>query len=75
MKTLETICTAKTVEEAIQLAAQELGASLDKLKIEVLEEPKKGLFGGLKVRLKSKLCMSMSHQKSSLQCSTLKRFL
>ena len=42
----EVIITAKTVAEAVTLAAQELGAD-DEAKIEytVLEEPKKGLFG------------------------------
>ena len=41
----ETIVTAKTVEEALELAAKELGASVDALEYTVIEEPKKGLFG------------------------------
>ena len=41
----ETIVTAKTVEEALELASKELGASVDALEYTVLEEPKKGLFG------------------------------
>ena len=41
----ETIQTAKTVEEALALAAAELGTSVDALEYTVLEEPKKGLFG------------------------------
>ncbi len=41
----ETIQTAKTVEEALTLAAKELGTSVDALEYTVLEEPKKGLFG------------------------------
>ena len=41
----ETIQTAKTVEEALTLAAAELGTSVDALEYTVLEEPKKGLFG------------------------------
>ena len=41
----ETIQTAKTVEEALELAAAELGVSVDALDYTVLEEPKKGLFG------------------------------
>ena len=41
----ETIQTAKTVEEALALAATELGVSVDALEYTVLEEPKKGLFG------------------------------
>ena len=36
---------AKTVEEALTLAAAELGTSVDALEYTVLEEPKKGLFG------------------------------
>ena len=41
----ETIQTAKTVEEALTLAATELGVSVEELEYTVLEEPKKGLFG------------------------------
>ena len=41
----ETIVTAKTVEEALSLAASELGVSVEALEYTVLEEPKKGLFG------------------------------
>ena len=41
----ETIQTAKTVEEALNLAAAELGVSVEELEYTVLEEPKKGLFG------------------------------
>lgn len=75
MKTLETICTAKTVEEAIQLAAQELGASLDKLKIEVLEEPKKGLFGGLKGEAKVKAVYEYEPSKIELAMQYLEKVL
>ena len=39
---------AKTVDEAKALAAQEFGVSADELDIEILEQPKKSLFGGLK---------------------------
>ena len=42
----ETIVTAKTIEEALARAAQELGApSVDALTYTVLDEPKRGLFG------------------------------
>ena len=42
----EVITTAKTIEEAVDLAVKELGApSADKIEYTVLEEPKKGLFG------------------------------
>ncbi len=42
----EVIISAKTIDEAVALAAEELGApSADKIQYTVLEEPKKGLFG------------------------------
>ena len=42
----EAIISAKTVEEAIELAVSELGApSADKIEYTVLEEPKKGFLG------------------------------
>lgn len=37
--------TAKTVDEAKALAAQEFGASIDDIEFEILEQPRKGLFG------------------------------
>lgn len=37
--------TAKSTDEAIELALVELGATRDQVEIEVLEEPSKGLFG------------------------------
>ncbi|MBE6851227.1 MAG: KH domain-containing protein [Ruminococcus sp.] len=42
------IFTAKTVEEAKELAARHFGASLTDIKFEVLEEPKKGFLGFMK---------------------------
>lgn len=42
----EVITTAKTIDEAVALAVEELRApSADKIEYTVLEEPKKGLFG------------------------------
>ncbi len=41
----ELIKTAKSTEEAIELAATELGVAADALEVEVLEEAKKGFFG------------------------------
>ena len=42
----EAITTGKTVEEAVAAALRELGApSADKISYEVIDEPKKGLFG------------------------------
>ncbi len=40
--------TAKTIEEAKAMAAQEFGADESKIKFTVVEEPKKGLFGKIK---------------------------
>ena len=37
--------TAKTVDEAKALAAQEFGVSVDEIDFEILEQPRKGLFG------------------------------
>ncbi len=41
----EVIVSAKTVDEAVALAASELGVPVDAIEYTVLEEPKKGLFG------------------------------
>ena len=42
----EVIISAKTVEEAVELAVKELGApSAEKIEYTVVEEPKKGFFG------------------------------
>lgn len=43
MKTLET--TGKTVDEAIAKALRELNVPADEVKVKVLEEPSKGIFG------------------------------
>ena len=37
--------TGKTVNDAVQAALQELGASLDDVTIEIMEEPKSGFLG------------------------------
>ena len=37
--------TGKTVDEAISLALDQLGVSRDEAELEVLDEPKSGLFG------------------------------
>ena len=42
----ETVVSAKTIEEALELAVKELGAqSVEKIEYTVIDEPKKGLFG------------------------------
>ena len=40
--------SAKTLEEAKALAAQEFGADVDDIEFDILEQPRKTLFGGLK---------------------------
>lgn len=48
--------TARTVDEAVRLAAEELGLSLDEIHIEVLEESSKGflgILGGKNARIKA----------------------
>lgn len=42
--------TGKTVEDAIEAALQELGATRNEVDIEVLEEPSKGIFGLIGVK-------------------------
>lgn len=42
----ELIFTAKTVEAAVALAAEALGQDADKIRYEVIDEGKRGLFGG-----------------------------
>lgn len=46
--------TAKTVEEAKQLAEREFGVSAGEIEFEILEQPRKTLFGGLKGEAKIK---------------------
>lgn len=46
--TMEKEFTAKTVDEAKALAAQEFGVSADEIEFDILAQPKKTLFGGLK---------------------------
>lgn len=40
--------SAKTIDEAKALAAEEFGVSADEIEFDILEQPRKGLFGGLK---------------------------
>ena len=41
----EIIITGKTIEEAVANAAEQLGVNVEDIKYEVIDEPKKGLFG------------------------------
>ena len=49
MKSVEK--TGKTIEEAVALAVQELGVDKSRVDVQVLENPAKGLFGIIGVRL------------------------
>ena len=51
---MEQIFQAKSVEEAIELAAKEVGMKKEEVKYEVLEEVKNGLFGKIKSEAKIK---------------------
>lgn len=51
---MEQIFSAKSVDEAVELAAKEFGISKEEVKYEVLEEAKKGLFGKIKSEAKIK---------------------
>lgn len=55
MRRMENIFTAKTVEEAIELACDRLGVEQNELEIEVVEKPQKKLFGGYKGEAKIKV--------------------
>jgi len=48
----ELIFTAKTVESAVEEAAQKLGIAAEKLSYEILEEGKKGLFGSKDAKIR-----------------------
>ena len=48
----ELIFTGKTVEAALESAAEALGVGTDKVRFEVLEEGKKGLFGSKDAKIK-----------------------
>ncbi len=45
---MKQLFTAASVEEAKELAAREFGVSEEKISFNVIEEPKKGLFGKIK---------------------------
>lgn len=56
--------TAKTVEEAKALAEQEFGVSADEIDFEILEQPRKSLFGGLKGTARIKAIYEPSENKT-----------
>ena len=55
--------TAKTVEEAKALAEQEFGVSADEIEFEIMEQPRKSLFGGLKGEARVKAIYDPSEEK------------
>ena len=61
--------TAKTVEEAVELALQELNITKDKADIEVLEQPNKGFFGLIGSRL-AKVKVAAAEEKSTAEAKT-----
>ncbi len=58
---------AKTVEEAISSALQELNVSEDQVVIEILEEPVKGLFGKLKGKAVVKLEKKLTGEEKAVE--------
>ena len=46
--------TARSIDEAKALAEQEFGASADEIEFEIMEQPRKSLFGGIKGEAKVK---------------------
>ena len=66
----EVIVLAKTVEAAIEKGAAELGVAIDKVKTEVLQEPKKGFFGIGEVQAKVKVSYTAEPCDLALQFVT-----
>ena len=67
------VFTAASVEEAKQLAAEVFGTSEDKITFNVLEEPKKGLFG--KVKGEAKVEAEYSETKTDIAVKYIKSVL
>ncbi len=60
MAEIKNIFTAKSIEEAKAMAAQEFGAEESKITFTVIEEPKKGLFGKVKGEAKVEAVYELS---------------
>ena len=56
--------SAKTVEEAKALAAEEFGVSEDEIDFDILEQPRKTLFGGLKGEARVRAIYNASAQEA-----------
>ena len=73
MAEIKKIFTAKSIEEAKAMAAQEFGAEESKITFNVIEEPKKGLFG--KVKGEAKVEASYEQSKAQLAGEYIKSIL
>ena len=60
------VTTGKTIEEATEAALDELGVDEDELEVEVLEEPKAGLFGMVRreARLRARVAPAVPRPKA-----------
>lgn len=58
--------TAKSVEEAVRLALDELGISEDRAEIEIIEQPNKGIFGIIGSRL-AKVKVTVKEEKKEVK--------
>ena len=63
----EIIVTAKTIELAVQNGAEQLGVKKDDVTYEVLEMPKKGIFGFGTSDAKVKVCCNMSAKDTAVE--------
>jgi spoIIIJ-associated protein len=70
VKIVET--TAKTVDEAVELALKELGAAREGVEVEVLEEPSKGILGFIKVK-QARVKVILKEGPSQKVCNLLKK--
>lgn len=63
----EIIATGKTIDEAVASAASELGVDKEKLTVEIIDEPKKGLFGIGAVPAKIKATYTLGGEEMALE--------
>ena len=77
---MKQLFTAASVEEAKELAAREFGVSEEKISFNVIEEPKKGLFGKIKGEAKveaeytrTKVDIAVDYVKSVMQAMEIGR--
>lgn len=64
--------TAKTVDEAVELALKELGAAREGVEVEVLEEPSKGILGLIMVK-QARVKVVLKEGPSQKACHLLKQ--